>query len=209
MLSNLSLKTEIAFILRSDNLRSEEKVFLTGWLAEPRADDIWSKIEPKIKQKHGEVFASAAIKIFIREILGGLMIASHPPDSKTMLKQADNAESLAKFLRAPSSLSLPSILPNSENLIASLVVAGDTLRQMAQRQIETGMRQVSRIDRNGSRKRGAFSWWMTETLSSFCGQPFDEAAAFFTDIAFPDQEADADSMRNTRRPRTRAGRGKR
>jgi hypothetical protein len=62
---------------------------------------------------------------------------------------------------------------------------------------------------HGSRKRGAFSWWISETLRTFCGQPFDEAAAFFTDLAFPLEETDADKIRNTRRPRTRAGRSKR
>jgi hypothetical protein len=100
------------------------------------------------------------------------------------------------------------MLPNSETLIASLMAASRTFREMAQRQIETGMRQVSRIDRNGSRKRGAFSWWVSETLKSFCGQPFDEAAAFFTELAFPRKETDADKIRNTRRPRTRAGRAR-
>ena len=181
-MSRPSLKIEIASILRSDNLLSEEKDFLNGWLADPRADDIWSKIEPKIKQKYGDCFASGLKMVFIREILGGLMIANRPPDSTAMLKQAENAENLAKFLRGPSWRSLPPILVNGEDLIASLVDASCTMRGMAQRQIETGIRQVSRIDKNGSRKRGAFSWWMSETLRSFCGQPFDEAAAFFTTL---------------------------
>jgi hypothetical protein len=208
-LSKPSLKIEIASILQSDNSLSEEKAFLDRWLADSRADDIWSKIEAKMKKKHGDFFASGLKTIFIREILGGLLIANHPPDADAMLKQAENAESLAKFLRGPSSRSLLPILPNSEALIASLLAASRTLREMAQRQIETGIRQVSRIDRNGSRKRGAFSWWISETLRSFCGQPIDEAAAFFTDLAFPREQTDADKIRNTRRPRTRAGRTKR
>lgn len=208
-LSKPSLKLELASILRSDNLPSEENAFLDRWLADSRADDIWSKIEAKIKKKHGDFFASGLKLFFIREILGGLLIADHPPDSKAMLKQAENAESLAKFLRGPGSQPLPPILPNREALIESLVAASRTLREMAQRQIETGMRQVSRLDRMGSRKRGAFSWWISETLRRFCGQPFDEAAAFFTDLAFPRQETDADKIRNTRRARTRAGRTKR
>jgi hypothetical protein len=208
-LSKPSLKFEIASVLRSDNLPLEKKAFLDRWLADPRADDIWSEISAKMQKKHGDFFASGLKMFFINEILGGLLIANHPPDAKAMLKQAENAESLAKYLRGPSSRSLPPILPNSEALIASLLAASRTLREMAQRQIETGKRQVSRIDRNGSRKRGAFSWWISETLRSFCGQPFDEAAAFFTDLAFPREEADADKIRNTRRPRTRAGRNKR
>jgi hypothetical protein len=208
-LSKPSLKKEIASVLQSDNLLSEEKAFLGRWLADSRADAIWSKIEAKIRKRHGDVFAGGLKIIFIREIVGGLLMASQPPDSKAMLKQAENAESLAKFLRGPSSQDLPSILPNSEALIESLVAASRTLREMAQRQIETGMRQVSRMDRKGSRKRGAFSWWISETLRSFCGQPVDEAAAFFTDLAFPREETDADKIRNTRRPRTRAGRTKR
>lgn len=106
-LSKPSLKLEIASVLRSDNLPSEEKAFLDRWLADSRADDIWSKIEAKMKKKQGDSFASSLKRFFIHEILGGFLIADHPPDSKAMLKQADNAESLAKFLRGPSSRSLP------------------------------------------------------------------------------------------------------
>jgi hypothetical protein len=204
-----SLKVELTSIVRSDNLRSEERAFLERWLADPRADDIWSKIQAKMKEMNGDFFASCLKMVFIREILGGLLIANNPPDCKAMLKQAENAESLAEFLRGPGSRSLPPLVPNSEALIALLVTASRTFREMAQRQIETGIRQMSRIDRNGSRKRGAFSWWISETLRTFCGQPFDEAAAFFTDLAFPLEETDADKIRNTRRPRTRAGRSKR
>jgi hypothetical protein len=208
-LSKPSLKLEITSVLQSDNLLSEEKAFLERWLADSRADDIWSKIEAKIEKKCGDFFTSGSKSVFVREILGGLQIADYPPDSKAMLKQAENAESIAKFLRGAGSRPLPPILPNSEALIASLVNLSRTLREGAQRQNERGIRQVSRIDRNGSRKRGTFSWWISETLRSFCGQPLDEAAAFFTDLAFPREETDADKIRNTRRPRTRAGRNKR
>jgi hypothetical protein len=207
-LSKPSLKLEITSTLRSDNLLSEEKAFLNRWLADSRADDIWSKIEAKIKSNHGDLFASGLKLSFIHEILGGLRIADQPPDAKAMLKQADNAERLAKFLHGPGSKPQPPFLPNSETLIASLMSASRTFREMAQRQIETGMRQVSRIDRNGSRKRGAFSWCVSETLKHFCGQPLDEAAAFLTDLAFPNVETDADQIRSTRRPRIRAGRAR-
>ena len=196
-------------MLRSDNLLPDEMAFLDRWLADSRADDIWLKLEARIRKNFGNCIADEGKLVFIREILGGLQIADHPPDTRAMLKQAENADGLAQFLRGSSPRSRPPILPNSEALIALLVNLSRTLREMAQRQIETGIRQVSRIDRNGSRKRGAFSWWISETLRSFCGQPFDEAAAFFTDLAFPRQESDADKIRNTRRPRTRAGRSKR
>jgi hypothetical protein len=203
-----SLKSAIASILRSDTLQPEEVAYLHRWLADPRADEIWSKIEAKAKKQHGAV-ASCLKLWFIREILGGLLVADHPPDANAMLKQAANAESLAKFLQGPRLPSLPPILPNSEALIESLVSASRTLREMAQRQVESGIRQVSRIDRNGSRKRGSFGWSIGETLNSYCGQPLDEAAAFFSDLASPSLETDADRIRNIRRPRTRTGRAKR
>jgi hypothetical protein len=203
------LKSKIESVLRSDNLPSDEKAFLERWIADSRADEIWSKIEEKSKKTYGRLFVRGSKVSFIHEILGGLQIANDPPDSTAMRRQAANAESLANFLRGPGSRSRPPIIPESETLVASLVATSRILGEMAQRQINTGMRQVSRIDRNGSRKRGTFSWWISETLRSFCGQPFDEAAAFFTELAFPRQETDADKIRNTRRPRTRAERSKR
>ena len=102
-MSKPSLKIEIASILQSDNWLSEEKALLDRWLADSRADDIWSKIEAKMEKKHGDFFARGLKTIFIREIIGGLQIANHPPDANAMLKQAENAEGLAKFLRGPRS----------------------------------------------------------------------------------------------------------
>ncbi len=200
-----SLRVEIESVSGSDNLQSEERAFLERWMADPRADDVWSKIEAAIQKKHGE-FAEGLRRPFIYDVLA--VSAGYATDPSAFLKQADNAESLARFLRGPNSRPDPPLLPNSEVLISSLEDAARALRSMAASQIEAGLKQVSRMDQNGSRARVTFMQSVSELLKAFCGEFLDEAGIFLTDIGFPNQETTLDQIRAARRPTTRAKRRK-
>jgi hypothetical protein len=189
----------------SDSLQSEERAFLGRWIADTRADDVWSKIEAAMQTKHGE-FAEGLRRPFINDVLA--LLAGYATDSKAFLKQADNAESLSRFLRGPNSRPNPPLLPNSEMLISSLVDAALALRTMAANQKNADLKQVSRMDQSGSRGRVTFMWSVSELLKAFCGQFLDEAGIFLTDIAFPTQETTLDQIYAARRPTTRAKRRK-
>ncbi|THD54559.1 MAG: hypothetical protein E8A46_08160 [Bradyrhizobium sp.] len=200
-----SLKVDLASIIRSDNLRAEERAFLERWLSHPFADQVWSKIEVAMQSNHGEA-ADGLRRTFIHEMLAAL--TGHAADSATFRKQADKAESLARFLRGPDLRPHPPLLPNSEALISSLEDAAVALRTMATNQINAGLKQVSRMDINGSKRRVIFMWSVSDLLVAFCGKFLDEAGIFLTDVAFPSQQTTLDQMRAARRPTTKASRGK-
>jgi hypothetical protein len=200
-----SLRVEIESVMKSDYLQSEERAFLGRWIADPRADDVWSKIEAAMHNKHGE-FAEGLRGPFIDQVLA--LLAGYATDSNAFLKQAENAQSLARFLRGPISRPHPPLLANSEMLISSLEDAALSLRKMAANQIKAGLKQVSRMDQNGSRARVIFMCSVSELLKAFCGQSIDEAGIFLTDIGFPSQETTLDQIRAARRPTTRAKRRK-
>jgi hypothetical protein len=200
-----SLKVEIESVMESDNLQSDERAFLGRWKTDPRADDVWSKIEAAMKKKHG-AFADGLQRPFIHQVLA--VLAGYATDSKAFLEQADNAKSLARFLRGPDLRPHPPLLPNSEMLISLLEDAAQALGTMAANQISAGLREVSRIDRNDSRTRVTFMRSVSELLMAFCDQFLDEAGIFLTDIAFPNQETTLDQIRAARRPTTRPKRRK-
>jgi hypothetical protein len=200
-----SLKKVIASIMQSEELQSETRAFLERFIADPRSNDIGSKIEAAMDKKHGEL-AKGLARPLIYEVLA--VLAGYATDSTAFLKQAEKAESLAKFLRGPDPRRCPPLLPKSEVLISSLKEAARALRQLAKNQVNAGLRQASRTDRNGSRARVNFSRSVSELLLAFCGQFIDEAALFLTDIAFPKHETTIDQILSARRPTTRAKRRK-
>jgi hypothetical protein len=191
--------------MHSGELPSDERVFLERWVGDTRANAVWSKIEVGLHKKHGE-FADGFKRPFIYEVLA--ILANYGPNATAFLKQAQNAESLASFLRGPTSRPHLPLLANSDALVVSFTEVARELRKLAENQKKAGLKQVSRQDRNRSRARVNFMRSVGELLMAFCGQFLDDAGIFLTDIAFPGQETTLDQIRSSRRPTTRTGRGK-
>jgi hypothetical protein len=206
-LSKPTLQAVIDSVMRSVELQSDERVFLERWVGDTRANAVWSKIEIGLHKKHGE-FADGFKRPLIYEVLAILALANYGANTTAFLKQAQNAESLASFLRGPTSRPHPPLLPNSDALVVSLTEVASALRKLAENQKKAGLKQVSRQDRNRSRARVNFMRSVGELLMAFCGQFLDDAGIFLTDIAFPEQETALDQIRSSRRPTTRTGRGK-
>ena len=187
-------------MLRTDELRSEERAFLRRWLDDPRAGDVSARICTALREKQGDI-ADGLLKIFVHEVLAAL--EGHVVDSKALLKHADSAERLARFLRGSDERPHPPLFPNSDALISSLNDAVKVLRSLAKSQVDRGFDQVSRVDRDGSRARVAFMRAVGMLLNAFCGRFLDEVGIFLSDVAFPKQETTLDQLRSARRPTTR------
>jgi hypothetical protein len=201
-----------------DEVHSEDEQHLARWEADDRADEIWKTIQaqaigpfPIQDNKWIE-----PLELFILSVLLARKAADNIDDvhrrweSKRIRydQLAMNAETLAEFynkalIGAPSK---PSIEDQKMRLRASIYREdAQIMRRLAARRPK--VLRISRMDRNGSRKRVAFMYLMSTSMMHLCGKPLDSIVASLTDIAFPGPEATSlEQVRSARRESTRTGR---
>lgn len=201
-----------------DEVQPEDEQHLARWEADDRADEIWKTIQAKAigpfptqDNKWTE-----PLELFVVSVLLARKTASNIDDLYRRWERkriryhqlAIHAERLAQFYKdaligAPSKASRA----DQRMRLRAEIYGEDVqiMRRLAARRPK--VLRISRMDRNGSRKRVEFMYLMSRSMMHLCGKPLDSIVAVLTDIAFPGPEATSlEQVRSARRESTRTGR---
>jgi hypothetical protein len=175
-----------------DKLDSADRKHLNRWAvwtAERLWQEPWTTIQTKATE-HGQPFAAyASPQFFIRYFLQVRRVAESINQARTAgrrrlrdLKQAEQAENLAKLLRGIGTQALPD--PLDLQLSKLLDFRARRWRDPGELWMGFGPMRISRVDLKGSRPRVAFMNAMSRYMAYVCRQPLDNVVAMLSDIAF-------------------------
>jgi hypothetical protein len=203
----LSFKEALVRFQQDETLDLADREHLERLAADNRMEDHWDSI-----QRCRPIDTAMAFPGWlIWHVLAARHAAEVVDDHPQRQRHAENAESLAKFLRKKGQTDEP-----------SCQLLEDLARQLRRPEEFTPFNPilipVSRKSRNTFRGRAtvnsrvlkAFINWMSNHLKATYGQPLNEVVATLTDTAFPGRETTIDHVRNAIKPTTKKGRaGKR
>jgi hypothetical protein len=197
----------------------EDEQLLARWEADDRAEEIWKTLQahaigpfPLPDNKWSE-----PLDLFTSSVLLARKMASKVDEVYYRWKKkrarygqlAINAEKLAEVYNKAliGASSSPSRADQNMRLRAKMLAEdAQIMRRLAARRPKLLM-PISRMNRNGSRKRVAFMYLMSRSIMHLCGKPLDGIVASLTDIAFPSPVATSlEQVRSARRESTRAAR---
>ncbi len=183
----------------TSTLTPADLAHLKRWAEDDRADEVWNKISRKAWKRGIPLYAS----FFIREVLGARSISESVEHLSTQRRfyqeRATQMENLANFLRhlRPSII----LLPLAMKLPQMLEDTAKILREQVSPNSRGPMR-VSRVDRNGSRRRKAFIRVMSSDWPGICS---DYELSVLTEIAFDIRDVTVDQVKWAQRRTTRSG----